>query len=120
MLFESRGFVCYLFQPHARVAQWIRAFASGAKGRRFDPCRGYHVLSSNRIEAPVVHTYSIFIKNPQLEAGIVDDSSAFALTSLQIWKGIGPPDRNPHLNAERKTGCLTNSPLRTSPQCPPR
>jgi hypothetical protein len=25
----------------ARVAQWIRAFASGAKGRRFDPCRGY-------------------------------------------------------------------------------
>ena len=27
---------------HARVAQWIRAFASGAKGRRFDPCRGYH------------------------------------------------------------------------------
>src|SRR5688572_30485966 len=28
--------------PHARVAQWIRAFASGAKGRRFDPCRGYH------------------------------------------------------------------------------
>ncbi len=27
----------------ARVAQWIRAFASGAKGRRFDPCRGYHL-----------------------------------------------------------------------------
>src|SRR5215217_1371048 len=27
-------------QPHARVAQWIRALASGARGRRFDPCRG--------------------------------------------------------------------------------
>ncbi len=26
----------------ARVAQWIRALASGARGRRFDPCRGYH------------------------------------------------------------------------------
>ena len=32
------GFV----EQFARVAQWIRAFASGAKGRRFDPCRGYH------------------------------------------------------------------------------
>src|SRR4029453_17100373 len=31
---------------HARVAQWIRAFASGAKGRRFDPCRGYHSPSN--------------------------------------------------------------------------
>src|SRR5258708_525002 len=29
----------------ARVAQWIRAFASGAKGRRFDPCRGYQLPS---------------------------------------------------------------------------
>jgi Domain of unknown function (DUF4440) len=29
----------------ARVAQWIRAFASGAKGRRFDPCRGYQIFS---------------------------------------------------------------------------
>src|SRR6266498_1235218 len=29
----------------ARVAQWIRAFASGAKGRRFNPCRGYTFLS---------------------------------------------------------------------------
>ena len=38
--------LCYLFLPttHARVAQWIRAFASGAKGRRFDPCRGYQFL----------------------------------------------------------------------------
>jgi hypothetical protein len=35
--------LCYLFLTAdvARVAQWIRAFASGAKGRRFDPCRGY-------------------------------------------------------------------------------
>jgi hypothetical protein len=35
--------LCAIFfrQPKARVAQWIRAFASGAKGRRFDPCRGY-------------------------------------------------------------------------------
>ena len=31
----------FVFFNHARVAQWIRAFASGAKGRRFDPCRGY-------------------------------------------------------------------------------
>jgi two-component system cell cycle response regulator DivK len=33
--------------PRARVAQWIRAFASGAKGRRFDPCRGYQRLALN-------------------------------------------------------------------------
>src|SRR5438477_4758681 len=31
----------------ARVAQWIRAFASGAKGRRFDPCRGYQYLPNS-------------------------------------------------------------------------
>jgi hypothetical protein len=34
----------FLAPTRARVAQWIRAFASGAKGRRFDPCRGYHSL----------------------------------------------------------------------------
>ena len=34
----------FLLPRLARVAQWIRAFASGAKGRRFDPCRGYHLL----------------------------------------------------------------------------
>ena len=33
----------FVFFNHARVAQWIRAFASGAKGRRFDPCRGYQI-----------------------------------------------------------------------------
>ena len=34
---------CGIFLPltSARVAQWIRALASGARGRRFDPCRGY-------------------------------------------------------------------------------
>jgi hypothetical protein len=39
--------LCYLFcqTRNARVAQWIRAFASGAKGRRFDPCRGYQIRS---------------------------------------------------------------------------
>ena len=31
--------------PRARVAQWIRALASGARGRRFDPCRGYQTLA---------------------------------------------------------------------------
>ena len=40
-LFETRYFI------QARVAQWIRAFASGAKGRRFDPCRGYHIIFIN-------------------------------------------------------------------------
>ena len=42
--FGERAAACdiFVFFNHARVAQWIRAFASGAKGRRFDPCRGYH------------------------------------------------------------------------------
>src|SRR5882724_4652972 len=41
----TRAPLCYLFllPIFARVAQWIRAFASGAKGRRFDPCRGYQL-----------------------------------------------------------------------------
>src|ERR1051326_7149783 len=40
---------CYRFaSPQARVAQWIRAFASGAKGRRFDPCRGYQEIDQSR------------------------------------------------------------------------
>ena len=33
------------FPTSARVAQWIRASASGAEGRRFDPCRGYQIQS---------------------------------------------------------------------------
>ena len=33
-------YVIFFPSTQARVAQWIRAFASGAKGRRFDPCRG--------------------------------------------------------------------------------
>jgi hypothetical protein len=40
---KGEHFLRRLFEPtiyYARVAQWIRAFASGAKGRRFDPCRG--------------------------------------------------------------------------------
>jgi hypothetical protein len=41
LLFETRYFI------QARVAQWIRAFASGAKGRRFDPCRGYQQIFWN-------------------------------------------------------------------------
>src|SRR6185503_3936206 len=48
---EIRGeYVIFSANVIARVAQWIRAFASGAKGRRFDPCRGYQRLaqSSNR------------------------------------------------------------------------
>ena len=36
-------------QQRARVAQWIRAFASGAKGRRFDPCRGYQEKRGQRL-----------------------------------------------------------------------
>jgi NADH pyrophosphatase NudC (nudix superfamily) len=36
------GVLSFSTNTVARVAQWIRAFASGAKGRRFDPCRGYH------------------------------------------------------------------------------
>src|SRR5262249_60322622 len=39
--------------PQARVAQWIRAFASAAKGRRFDPCRGYQSLP--RLKKEVNH-----------------------------------------------------------------
>ena len=35
--------------PHARVAQWIRALASGARGRRFDPCRGYQTLAQSSL-----------------------------------------------------------------------
>src|SRR6266404_9240531 len=38
---SSRRCAIVLSPTRARVAQWIRAFASGAKGRRFDPCRGY-------------------------------------------------------------------------------
>jgi hypothetical protein len=44
--FVSIDFYAIFSLIHARVAQWIRAFASGAKGRRFDPCRGYHFLRS--------------------------------------------------------------------------
>src|SRR6185312_9320584 len=40
--FPGLATVLSFFELQARVAQWIRAFASGAKGRRFDPCRGYH------------------------------------------------------------------------------
>ena len=29
--------------PHAPVAQLDRAFACGAKGRRFESCRVYHI-----------------------------------------------------------------------------
>src|SRR5215213_8478251 len=39
-------------QPYARVAQWIRAFASGAKGRRFDPCRGYSISPYKSLRTP--------------------------------------------------------------------
>ena len=31
----------WAFRIYARVAQWIRAFASGAKGRWFESSRGY-------------------------------------------------------------------------------
>src|SRR6185312_1681373 len=42
--FPGLATVLSFFELQARVAQWIRAFASGAKGRRFDPCRGYQIL----------------------------------------------------------------------------
>src|SRR5687767_5048953 len=34
---RAQAYDIFVFFNHARVAQWIRAFASGAKGRRFDP-----------------------------------------------------------------------------------
>src|SRR5436305_12093010 len=50
-LFETRYFI------QARVAQWIRAFASGAKGRRFDPCRGYQ-SSQGRPERVALNVFT--------------------------------------------------------------
>ena len=53
----------FVAPTRARVAQWIRAFASGAKGRRFDPCRGYqssptltNVMETLPTGQPVKHT----------------------------------------------------------------
>src|SRR6266404_6858604 len=56
---SSRRCAIVLSPTRARVAQWIRAFASGAKGRRFDPCRGYqlpqfslHIIMSPALQNP--------------------------------------------------------------------
>jgi two-component system cell cycle response regulator DivK len=58
-------------QKYARVAQWIRAFASGAKGRRFDPCRGYHDPSRPFHLVQMVNPQSI--ENAQRTILVVDD-----------------------------------------------
>ena len=46
---NSARYAIVSFPTCARVAQWIRALASGARGRRFDPCRGYQ--QPNKSEA---------------------------------------------------------------------
>jgi hypothetical protein len=42
---QIKRYAIFWTPTHARVAQWIRALASGARGRRFDPCRGYQLIS---------------------------------------------------------------------------
>jgi hypothetical protein len=48
----------FLANSIARVAQWIRALASGARGRRFDPSRGYHKHHNPKlVQSPMSKVY---------------------------------------------------------------
>jgi two-component system, cell cycle response regulator DivK len=80
---RSSRYAIVLTLPHARVAQWIRAFASGAKGRRFDPCRGYHVLPNPPIEAMEAQR-AIDRAQPQQTILLVEDFDDTRLM-MKLW-----------------------------------
>jgi two-component system cell cycle response regulator DivK len=80
---RSQRYAIVLTLPRARVAQWIRAFASGAKGRRFDPCRGYQVLPnppSIAMEGQLARDYAA----PQQTILLVEDFDDTRLM-MKLW-----------------------------------
>ena len=70
--------------PRARVAQWIRAFASGAKGRRFDPCRGYQTLAQSSPAITMQAQAAINRTRPQQTILLVEDFDDTRLM-MKLW-----------------------------------